>query len=798
MAEYIYSLGKELKIGYKPENKARIIRLDISAFRQRWPNATPVMLVQRCGEDNTYIADTYVEDDTIVWTVSRYDVEKVGKGTMWVAFFGKDEDDMLALSKPTDVLVMQGPPDVDGIAPPPTAIPWVERVIKAAQDILEHGNIGDIVTKEDLENAVSDYMAKNPISFTESDPTVSDWAKQKNKPSYTAKEVGAADATETTKALESLSTRMEELQQSMDDQTSCVHIGTLPPEDNSDAQLWIDTSGHANTIDSTLSKQGAAADAKATGDAIKALQETKSAYYTPEVSADGNLTWMPSKEGMPEIPSSNIVGPQGPAGSDANVTSSNIVNALGYTPASEEDVDSLFEDKVNSRSTAEQESAPLGEELASASGWTTDGWTGSFADGFKHTDGNTNPLIFTMPEATGTNAYQISFMLDPEVTVEAETAKGIWVSLGGSEYFDLYGQSNPYAVGIKSVSDGNLQFNVGTNYTGTISNISVKRILGSYEAPAVFRDSAGGNAVEIRPTTENGRNLFIGIKSGEMVTTGHANVGLGADALRSNTSGYRNIGIGSYAMESMGVGSRNAAIGHTAMRHLVDGQRNTAIGNCALTYLRHGHRNVAIGADSMFTPTECSDNVAIGKAAMYMDGQGDENVAIGNYSMYKNKGKRNVAIGMEAQYNNADDGNIAIGYRAAYVKKAGSGNVVIGYQADSLGAKQSTQAGNVIIGNSAGAYLGDNCNSNVIIGRQAGQQLKSGSGNILIGGYVNAPSETSTSWINIGNLYQGSRESGKMYASIRGGLEVTELPTSDPGIAGRFWNDGGTVKVSAG
>ena len=29
-------------------------------------------------------------------------------------------------------------------------------------------------------------------------------------------------------------------------------------------------------------------------------------------------------------------------------------------------------------------------------------------------------------------------------------------------------------------------------------------------------------------------------------------------------------------------------------------------------------------------------------------------------------------------------------------------------------------------------------------------------------------------------------------------ISMTALPTSDPGVAGRLWNDAGTVKVSAG
>ena len=48
---------------------------------------------------------------------------------------------------------------------------------------------GGEVTDEQISNAVDNYMAANPIE--ESDPTVPEWAKQPEKPTYTASEVGA-------------------------------------------------------------------------------------------------------------------------------------------------------------------------------------------------------------------------------------------------------------------------------------------------------------------------------------------------------------------------------------------------------------------------------------------------------------------------------------------------------------------------------------------------------------------------------------------------------------------------------
>ena len=37
-------------------------------------------------------------------------------------------------------------------------------------------------------------------------------------------------------------------------------------------------------------------------------------YYTPEVSAEGDLSWTASDENMPEVKTVNVMGPMGPQG----------------------------------------------------------------------------------------------------------------------------------------------------------------------------------------------------------------------------------------------------------------------------------------------------------------------------------------------------------------------------------------------------------------------------------------------------------------------------------------------------
>lgn len=62
-------------------------------------------------------------------------------------------------------------------------------------EILER--LDDIESAQDpdaIKNVVEDYLADNPVQVDETDPTVPEWAKQPEKPKYTAAEVGALPA----------------------------------------------------------------------------------------------------------------------------------------------------------------------------------------------------------------------------------------------------------------------------------------------------------------------------------------------------------------------------------------------------------------------------------------------------------------------------------------------------------------------------------------------------------------------------------------------------------------------------
>ena len=75
------------------------------------------------------------------------------------------------------------------------------------------------------------------------------------------------------------------------------------------------------------------------------------------------------------------------------------------------------------------DSALLGSELTSSSGWTATNWTGTYGTGFTHTTGNTSPLSYSIPGIAVNNYYQISFAI---VAASSSPAGSVSVSIGST------------------------------------------------------------------------------------------------------------------------------------------------------------------------------------------------------------------------------------------------------------------------------------------------------------------------------------------------------------------------------
>jgi len=342
------------------------------------------------------------------------------------------------------------------------------------------------------------------------------------------------------------------------------------------------------------------------------------------------------------------------------------------------------------------ETAPLGPSLIDATGWTSTGWTGTFATGFTHSTGNTSTLSRDVVISAIGNVYQIAF------TITGRTAGTISIALGGSQAsttpaaFSSNG-SFTYAPKVLNTT-GDLLIATTTDFNGTISNISVKLITGTYLPCIIIDDSTGANAFEIRNSASTLNNTLIGVNAGAYNTTGYQNTTLGYGSLSSNTTGYQNtatgygalksnttgiwnVAVGYNAMTNNTIGITNTAVGHSAMNTNTTGSDNTTIGYSAMTSNTTGGANTALGIYSARSNTSGNSNVAVGYQAGYTNSTSSNNTTVGYQALYFNTVGNNTAVGFNASRGNTTGtGNASLGYQASYSNASASNNTAIGYQ----------------------------------------------------------------------------------------------------------------------
>lgn len=434
-----------------------------------------------------------------------------------------------------------------------------------------------------------------------------------------------------------------------------------------------------------------------------------------------------------------------------------------------------MEQFVLKKDTTNSSFAPLGEELISESGWTLGaGWSGSFAKGFTHASGNTEPLTFTPSGITAGKLYQVTFH-----SSVAMTTTNLFVSVGNSTQFNLYGDdvSGTTGIGVLAADTSGLVFTPESSFTGTLTNISLREITGTYEAVKQYFDTSGAASFEIHVTPRGLQNVFLGPAVGQNNTSGHENTAVGVNALMRNTSGFWNSALGKDCLKNNTAGSRNIAIGYNSLLNNEVGQRNIAIGTFTMTQMKNGNWNIAIGADSMNTATG-----------------GNKNTAIGFNTLTHNAADHNVAVGADVLSKNTGGiGNIGIGQGALGSNTTGNHNVCIGYNSGIAGA---TASSNVGIG-WASLYKNQTGNNNVAVGYGAGKSLTTGKLNILIGSGAEADTPTTNYQLNIGGLLKGSVNPADRYLTLEGGLRLPQIPTVAPSNGG-VWNNGGVLMVGDG
>jgi hypothetical protein len=183
-------------------------------------------------------------------------------------------------------------------------------------------------------------------------------------------------------------------------------------------------------------------------------------------------------------------------------------------------------------------------------------------------------------------------------------------------YMGVIVQSNPGAVSNTTVGTSGIPSGVTGLYNSSFGNIALSSVSGGSDSTAM--GYAAANAI----TGSNNLSAFgansaysdtgglldaFGINAGYWITTGTANVAIGANSLQgitgAHTTGASNTGVGNSALNAcQGACNTNTALGASAGSSITTGSGNTIVGNAvASSTLTTGTNNVLIGTSASCT-----------------------------------------------------------------------------------------------------------------------------------------------------------------------------------------------------
>lgn len=397
------------------------------------------------------------------------------------------------------------------------------------------------------------------------------------------------------------------------------------------------------------------------------------------------------------------------------------------------------------------------------------------------------------------------------------------VSGGASALGDLSDATTPATSNLGLGADALAGIVAGGNYNvGVGIDAGKATTTGDYNVYVGFQSGLSKTTV--------GRNTGVGYKTLRSGTSGQWNSALGYEAFENVTGSY-NLGLGASTV-ALTAGNYQIAVGYNVAttqssslalgrvgQLLLHGDFATAdetkLGiNLGTTFTAptatlhvkgqgttYATTNLLIensNGDQIMKLTDVGDSIAIGKRAL-------DSITPGSASF-------NIGLGTEAGTSlTTGDNNVMLGNQAGAALIGGSDNICIGYYTGGLGLTSASY--NVLIGRSAGisnngasnvavgyetirlgtsvsecvaigyyalrAVTGDN---NIGIGYKAGDNITSGTDNIIIGTDLDASSATVVAELNIGGHIIGSMAAADRYTKFAGQVytETSALDVAAP------------------
>lgn len=191
MGKYnIERISQQIRIGWDGENNWRPQTFDCSSLLATRPNGTVTLWILPNGESEAFPVALTADGNLRTWT--PLDSELTGGGGK-LQFHCQDGEDVG--KSPVYRYVVEGS-ILTGAEHPAGTPSWAVQVVADVTEAADRAEAAaESIDPESIEqtvaDAVEDYIEQHPVTVEETDPTVPAWAKNPQKPSYTAAEVGA-------------------------------------------------------------------------------------------------------------------------------------------------------------------------------------------------------------------------------------------------------------------------------------------------------------------------------------------------------------------------------------------------------------------------------------------------------------------------------------------------------------------------------------------------------------------------------------------------------------------------------